>query len=249
MLDSCLRRNVIVTSLIAILNFVGPVAWGQDSPSTVDEGNVRLSKLLGRLTDPVKLSRFKIDEEIETHPTENGPTVLIVNKGEQFTTNPSVRGESVVFTETELIVRNVFNLSADGKRTLNRHLHRTYTLEIALTRFPQGEWVVAKRMLNHSLPRYNAYLSSGSVRWLENGIEFRTTGIDSFYTPDGKTKLAAYLSVERYVSQDGRLSHEETTSMYEMAQSPDGASLLIPDLTRPLGKPMTSKRFSELRQD
>ncbi|TWT73281.1 hypothetical protein [Allorhodopirellula solitaria] len=222
-------------------------ARADDAPKTIDEAYQRLATLFGKPQDPAKLTRFVIDEEIETQPDKDGPKVIVVNKGQEVLTNPTIDGESIVYSQNEILVRDVFNESNDGKRKLNRHLDRTYAMENRITRF-SGLWIVQRRLVNHSLPRFSRMtISTGTVKWLDNGIELAMSGFDTFYAPDGTVQPKAYVSIDRYTTDGDKLVYESLFKSYKAAADPDGAQLLAPDLDKPSGKPISLKRVSEPR--
>ncbi|WP_417395993.1 hypothetical protein [Gimesia chilikensis] len=235
---------VIVSSI-----FHSNQVFSDDIPHTIEDAHQRLIKIFGQSKDPARLTRFKIDEEIETQPDPDDPKVVVVNKGAEYFTNPVIQGDSIIYYANEILERDVFNETSDGQRKLNRHVERTYAARVRITLFAPGLWIVEERLENHSLPKYSGMtVSTGTVKWIDDGVEYQLAGSDAMYQPDGSTKPTAFTSTHKYTLQDNKVILNGQMQVYETATSPLGLKLLVPDFNHPSGKLISYSRVSEPRE-
>ncbi len=217
------------------------------APATIEEAYQRLTNILGRPSEMPQLTRFELNDEIVTEPEKDGTKIIVVDKGLQFYTNPVLSGDTILFHQNENIVRNVYNQSPSGERSVNRRLDRTYSMEFRITKFG-STWLCQQRLVNHSKSQYNQIaLNSGTINWLPNGFEMVTIGFDQFYTPDGTLAPNAYIQWEKLTLDGQRVVVETKDQAYKAVKTDEGVQLLIPDFDKPIGEGASYRRVSEPR--
>ncbi|WP_406698680.1 hypothetical protein V5E97_07310 [Singulisphaera sp. Ch08] len=216
------------------------------NPQSVDDGQVRLEKLLGRfLKNNNRQWRFVYDDETQMTP-ESGKPIIVVRKGIMTYGVPVRSGDLITFDSIESLQRTIYDSSEGGKRTLSRELQNHSTMRYYLRRSLSGDWFFDTIMLSHSDPEFrDRPYFRGRVNWLADGIELVGLGTDNFFRQGGELFPGAFLSRRKLKQEGNRLVQTIRHQGYQLAKGPEGDILPIPDFSQPVGELFNSELKSE----
>ncbi|MDB5350092.1 MAG: hypothetical protein JWN86_1339 [Planctomycetota bacterium] len=240
-----MRKRILAPAFFLILLAQADGADQIEAPKTVDEAMGRLEKLLGRYTQQDNRQwRFVIDDELRTTP-EPGKPLAVVRKG-ILTYGVALRsGDLITFDSNQIQQRTIYDVKA-GERTLSRKVQTDSCERYSLRRTTSGEWFFDAVFLSHSIPEFrDRPYQSGRVIWLADGIELVGFGTDEFFRQGGKLEPGAFVGRRKLARTGDQLIEAYRSQNYELAKSPDGDVLPMPDLTKPVGEPFKHEIKSE----
>lgn len=236
-------------NIIAVYERVA--AHAKHAPKTIDEGMVRLEKILGRNDPDDQLEwRLPTDYNFKMKPKPSEPEVLLTSKGIKVVGRPFREQESVSFDDVEQWERQVYDLAEDGKKTLTRtqRSHNVTRFSISLK---AGVWFVSGAMLTNGVHgTIGKPAFSGAVRWHDDGFEFiGNEGLGKYYAAGGNLILGTSQASIRYSRDGNRLVMKQQSQGYYLASDPEGTVLTFPDFKKPIGTPFKVEYRSDPATD
>jgi hypothetical protein len=214
-------------------------------PKTLDEGMVRLEKLLGRQSDKdLRQYQFDIKDGVRITP-QPGKPIDQVTEGIVTYGVPVRSGGIITFDQIVNTNRKIYDIGQGGKQTLSRVVENHTVVRYILHLTSSGEWFYDGVYVSHNIPQFRDRPSeTGRVNWLADGIELVGTGSDEFFRQGGGLAPGAFVQRRRLTLKGDQLIEDLRSKTYEFARSPDGDTLPIPDFSRPFGDEFKSVRQS-----
>lgn len=240
-------QTCLLLVALLILPSIGQAA--DQAPLTLKEGMQRMEKLLGVYDEDDQHEwRVPMSFEIKQRPDPSKPEILIVFQGIKVVGQPFRQPEGLSFDETWQWKRQVFDLKADGSKTLTRsqesHNVTRYTLTIT-----GDKWFVDGTMLSNGVhSSIGRPTFQGGVTWRDDGIEFTGhEGVDRFYAAEGKFVMGAAFGTRQFLREGDQLILKANMQPCQLAEGPQGQPLKFPDLSKPIGTPFILEFKSDQR--